>query len=341
MRIVNWNVEWMNHWFTGNDSPDWGSRSLGADEARSVARRVAAVISATRPDLLCLQEGPSAMAEMRLFTDEFLAGDDGTPLFEALIGRDGGAQKLYVLRRINGRAAAVMPADDPATRALDDVWEADVNGDMLLENYDFTRLPLVVDVDPVGAPPIRVVVLHTKSKYVHLGQEMFLDPLRRQAFVVQALEARRRISAEGFRLRDYLDTLMQAEPGARIVVCGDFNDGPGPDFFERRYLTHNVTDILLGSTFYPDLVFHHPLVARVQAAALFTARFDDFVDGVADRPLLLDHIVVSPALKDHVRDAGIAHDAWASEVRDDGIARVDRPSDHRPVWVELGAPLSG
>ena len=108
-----------------------------------------------------------------------------------------------------------------------------MNGDMLLEGYDFTRLPLVVGVDPHGSAPIRVVVLHTKSKFVQFGRSKWNDPNRRQEFVVQALEARRRISAEGFRLRQYLDELVAADPAARIVVTGDWNDGPGRELFER------------------------------------------------------------------------------------------------------------
>jgi hypothetical protein len=36
---------------------------------------------------------------------------------------------------------------------------------------------------------------------------------------------------------------------ARIIICGDLNDGPGMDYFEANYLTVNSTDALLGSTF--------------------------------------------------------------------------------------------
>lgn len=340
MKIVDWNIEWMNNWFTGNSSPSWGSNSLTADEARICAAKAAAVIDALEPDLLCLQEGPSAEAEMALFIGDFLSDAQG-PKYEALIGADGAAQKLYALRRRDGKVAAMERATDPATRALAELWDADVNGDMLLEGYDFTRLPLVVDVDPVGSPPVRVVVLHTKSKYVHGGAAKWNDPARRQEFVVEALTARRRISAEGFRLRTYLDTLVADDPDARIVVTGDWNDGPGRDLFERKYLTHNVADIVLGSTFTPELIFHHPLLAHVPANALFTARFDDFVDEVTDRPLLLDHFALSPGLRDRVQGAGIAHDAYEAQIDGTGAARTERPSDHRPIWVELAAPLSG
>lgn len=341
MKIVNWNIEWMNRWFSGNSNPVWGSRSLSPDDARAVAGRVARVIRALDPDLLTLQEGPSAVQEMNLFIDDFLTDGAGNRLYEPLIGSDGGAQKLYTLTKTGGLVNAIDYATDDLSLGLQEVWDADVNGDLLLEPYDFTRMPLIVDVDPQGGQPVKFVVLHTKSKHVHRGQELFNDPMRRQEFIVAAMLARRRISAEGFRLREYLDALCMDNPDARIVVTGDFNDGPGRDFFERSYLTHNVTDILLGSTFYPDLIFDHPILPRTPVAAQFTARFDDFVDGVMDRPLLLDHFVVSPSLKSFVRDAGIAHPEFEAELAGDGSRRVDRPSDHRPIWVELGAPLVG
>ncbi|TQV80543.1 endonuclease/exonuclease/phosphatase family protein [Denitrobaculum tricleocarpae] len=334
MKIMNWNIEWMNKWFSGNNTPRWGSSSLSESQAMTCAAKAAAVINDVGPDLLCLQEGPSAIAEMELFLGEFFTDTSG-PVFEAIIGSDGRAQKLYVLRRRDGAFTAMERVIDAPTQALADQWDADVNGDMLLEGYDFTRLPLVVDVDPAGTAPIRVVVLHTKSKYVHQGESKWNNPSRRQEFVVEALEARRRISAEGFRLRAYLDDLLQVDRDARIIVTGDWNDGPGRDLFERSYLTHNVADIVLGSTFTPDLIFHHPLLRHVQAPALFTARFDDFVDEIDDRPLLLDHFAVSPALAPVVQNADICHDAYEAQITGNGTARQDRPSDHRPIIVEL------
>ena len=52
MKIVNWNIEWMNNWFSGNRDPQWGSGSLSADEARICARRAANIINKLAPDLL-------------------------------------------------------------------------------------------------------------------------------------------------------------------------------------------------------------------------------------------------------------------------------------------------
>ena len=335
MRILNWNIEWMNKWFSGNAQPHWGSKALSANDAKSAAQKAANVINAIDPDLICLQEGPSAQEEMTLFLTDFLSDDAGIPRYTALIGKDGASQKLYGLRKLDGIVTHMDYATDPDTLELGEAWDADVDGDLNLAAYDFTRQPLVLDVDGNGIQPFKIVNLHTKSKYVHGGQTAFNNPAQRQEFIASAIKARRRISAEGYRLRRYLDKLLQADNSARIVVTGDFNDGPGHDFFERTYLTHNVADIVLGSTFYPRLIFNHPIIERVPVPMLFTSRFDDFIDNVQDRPLLLDHFLVSPALVPEVEDARIAHPEYDAEVSNGGTTRSSRPSDHRPIVLEL------
>lgn len=335
MKLVTWNIEWMNKWFTGNASAAWGSSSLSNDDARIAAQKAANVIDDLHADVLCIQEGPSHVNEMNLFIEEFLSDGAGNPRYEALIALDGRQQKMYVLRRVDGVVGSMDYAVDASTNSLLDDWQADVDGNMLLEAYDFTRVPLVVDVSMAGGRTLRVIVLYTKSKYVHGGESRWNNPARRQEFIVDALKARRRISAEGFRLRTYLDELLQNQMDAPFVVLGDFNDGPGRDFFERSYLTHNVTDIVLGSTFYPSLILHHPLIGNVAPPSLFTARFDDYVDDIVDRPLLLDHILVSPALADKVTAVEIAHAEFEAELTGTGAHRTQRASDHRPVWIEL------
>ena len=345
MKIVTWNIEWMNHWFRGNSTPLWGSKRTDPDgvvrgrytegESKIQASKASNVINSINPDLLCIQEGPSSIEEMNLFISDYLSDGAGAALYEPIIGKDGSSQKMYVLRRIAGPVSAIDYAIDQPTEDLMTAWDADVNGDMFLQAYDFTRLPLVIEAEITGGRKLKVIVLHTKSKYVHGGEDKWNDLARRQEFIVDALLARRRISAEGFRLRTYLDALLQADLNSPIVIVGDFNDGPGRDFFERSYLTHNVTDIVLGSTFYPALILTHPILQHVPVPSQFTSRFDDYVDDIADRPLLLDHILVSPSLKDDVTDAGIAHNEHESEIDGSGSNRIERPSDHRPVWIEL------
>src|SRR5439155_13782944 len=134
----------------------------------------------------------------------------------------------------------------------------------------------------------------------------------------------------------------QAQPGRRlpVIVLGDLNDGPGLDYFEENYLAHNVTDILVGSAFQPEEIFNHAQ-HDVPLAQRYTAVFDDFVTGTNNSHLLLDHILLSPGLLSTTGLRKIAHSGKVHHAEYDahtvnaGLNREDRPSDHRPVSVQL------
>jgi hypothetical protein len=125
-----------------------------------------------------------------------------------------------------------------------------------------------------------------------------------------------------------------------IIVLGDLNDGPGLDYFEERYITHNVTDILVGSAFAPERVFTHAQ-HDVADDDRYTAVFEDFVPTREVKRLLLDHILLSPGLSraDGLRrienSGAIHHSEYEAHVVNNGARRQDRPSDHRPVTVGL------
>ena len=79
---------------------------------------------------------------------------------------------------------------------------------------------------------------------------------------------------------------------------------------------------------------------HVPRAWQFTAVFDDYVDGVDDKAVLLDHIAVSDELRDNVCSAGISHDIHArfqlpTTTAVQKFRRDQRTSDHRPVWLDL------
>jgi hypothetical protein len=193
----------------------------------------------------------------------------------------------------------------------------------------------------IGGHPLQVIVMHTKSNFINGGRQLWEDPATRQNYIVAALTNRRRISSEGMRVRAYLDARLAADVATPILVLGDLNDGPGLDYFEELYLSHNVTDILVGSAFEPEWLFVHAQ-HDVAADERYTAVFDDFVTQESNRRVLLDHILLAPGL-----DAGggglrrvpgsgwIRHAEYEAEVVNNGANREDRPSDHRPVTVEL------
>lgn len=65
--------------------------------------------------------------------------------------------------------------------------------------------------------------------------------------------------------------------------------------------------MVLGSTVYPELIFHRSMIPRVPTPQLLTARLDDF-GGRCDghRPLLLDHFAVSSGGADRMMDTEMA-----------------------------------
>ena len=342
LRIANWNIEWMNRWFTAddNDAPKLkpSSEISGVCDIDSLAKRVANVIMNLKPDILTVQEGPSRISEMALFVKHFLDGR-----FQIVGPAGKGQQKLYALVNNDSRVVtSISRVNEELGFNFDDVWDVDIDADLVRDEYRFTRPPLVMKIQTKTNKTIRLLSLHTKSKYVHNGKEMWEDPARRQGFVVKALEARRRISAESMRVREYLDVCFDANIEAPIVVTGDLNDGPGLDYFERHYLTHNVTGLISGSPFQPRRMLRHAFVDLMPKEGNYTAIFDDFVDDVKDRKVLLDHIFVSAdlfwdAAGQRTAYGQIEHDVFDAQIDEDAPSgsRQRLPSDHRPQSVRL------
>jgi endonuclease/exonuclease/phosphatase family metal-dependent hydrolase len=340
LRICSINAEWMNDWFTPDSQPaafrPQFTRDGEVNDTAETAGRLAAMIQEIQPDVVAIQEAPSRSAELGLFVQDFLAD-----AFDYLLGDSGGAQKLGLLYNpATVESAGLAPHSE--VQDLIDPWDADVDGDAIIDEYAFTRTPLAVNVT-AGGVAFQVIGAHTKSNFINQGRELWEDPSTRQNYVVGALKNRRRISSEGMRIRRYLDRRLDDDPDAAIIVLGDLNDGPGMDYFEEKYLSHNVTDIIVGSAFTPERIFFHAQ-HDVPADERYTAVFEDFVPTPETKRLLLDHVLLSPALAGtdglHKIDGSgaVRHAEYDAQLVDDGTRRQDRPTDHRPVSVDLQVP---
>jgi endonuclease/exonuclease/phosphatase family metal-dependent hydrolase len=340
--VATINGEWMNDWLV-TDSQELAWRDTFARDGvecdtAQAASHLAGLISEIDADVVALQEAPSRVEELELFVDTHLS--NGAARYEVLLSDTGSSQKLALLSKPDVVHAELAPSTDIAL--LIEPWLADVDGDAVVEDYQFTRTPLVCRVSIDGAL-VEVIVAHLKSNFINRGEELWNDPARRLEFIMGALKNRRRIANEAMRIRQYLEARLAADPDAAIVVLGDFNDGPGQDLFEQQYLAHNVTDLLLGSPYRPETLFMHAQT-DVPAEQRYTAVFDDFVTGEVDKHLLLDHIIVSPGMTTGAApvrkrpDSGrIAHDAWANNRTGDGERRDERATDHRPATVHIDA----
>ena len=94
----------------------------------------------------------------------------------------------------------------------------------------------------------------------------------RDRFIREAMEARRRISTEAMQIRNYLNLCFADDPNTGLIVTGDLNDGPGADYFERLYLTHNVAGMIAGSPFAPQRMLRHAFIdIRAKEPELYRA----------------------------------------------------------------------
>lgn len=344
MRFVDWNIEHMNSWFVPNDDPaspglraSFGGSSFGGgpiDDVPALAQRAANVLTDLDPDVICIQEG-AGIDEVAQFLDQFLPLPGGSAW--TVFGGAGGAQKLVVAARTDRDVTAITEVNDALTAGLGNVYDADTDGDSVIESdTKFARVPQVVEIEAHGET-IRIVNCHLKSKFVRDGESLFKGSQAEQLeFIRAALVNRRRISAEAFRIRTYLDELFAENADRLILVNGDLNDGPGFDFFERRFLTHSVVDLVFGSVLITDGRLDHPLIRPGQPRPA-SAFFDDFVEGVNNKPLLLDHVGLSPAFSSWtINDARVASDEFDAQA-DPGAAREREKlvSDHRPVFVDI------
>ena len=185
--------------------------------------------------------------------------------------------------------------------------------------------------------PLRIINNHLKSKFVGSAEEMWrAGGDERREFIRLALIVRRRISAEAFRLRTYLDALFATNPDRGVIVAGDLNDGPGADFFEREYLTHSVVDRVFGSIFHSDRQLRHVLLHG--GSADYTAQFFDFIDERLN-DLIIDHIGVNHTIdKNWTWGGGVAVNEYEAQIiADNGRTRERdlKPGDHRPVVLEM------
>jgi endonuclease/exonuclease/phosphatase family metal-dependent hydrolase len=357
LKVATFNVEWMVSVFGGRWA-DWetlgatipdtfAGRSLGPINIPSVAdvpglcRRIAGVIKRVNAKVIGIQEGPPLKQQLELFVERFL--DDAYAVYTS----NSTWQTIHALvhRSINDNVTAFAPNAAEVKALASKVgyygWGDVGKNERKLHSFD--RMPLVLRFRPAANKEVRFVVVHTKSKISKLKTRQQWEARDREA-VLDALDSRRKLSAEMFQLRQYLDTqLAPPDQDAAVVVMGDFNDGPFAELIEREFLIHNVIDELVGSFLNPARYFKHAMEPDALATAT-TTRFPDPLEGGAMTAELIDHMLVSPGIwtkkapfhlrKNSCKVETAAYDQFNADAAGDG-ERGLRPSDHRPVSATL------
>jgi exodeoxyribonuclease-3 len=127
------------------------------------------------------------------------------------------------------------------------------------------------------------------------------------------------------------------DPRAPLVIAGDLNVAPGEfDVWNHRYMSkivsHTPIEVeamgrLMASLGFIDIV-REAYPEPQKLASWWSYRAQDF--RMSNRGLRLDHLLLSPGLK----DAAFRMGAPAARVHDD-VREWERPSDHAPVSCDL------
>ncbi|NIX10665.1 MAG: hypothetical protein GWN05_03605 [Gammaproteobacteria bacterium] len=172
------------------------------------------------------------------------------------------------------------------------------------------REPLV-GVFEIAGERLIVVGCHFKSKR---GDDPLFG-LRQPP--VRGTEAQRKAQARA--VREYVDEVLAAEPGAMVIVAGDLNDFPFPEPGEGADHPLAILEGADGETPLTNLVRH------VDPAGRYTFVFDG-------NSQVLDYLLVSPALRAHLQEANIVHfNAGYPHALADDPATALRASDHDAV----------
>ena len=141
---------------------------------------------------------------------------------------------------------------------------------------------------------------------------------------------------------DFYETLTaemaKRDPKAPLIVTGDLNVAPGEhDVWNHRYMSKVVSHTPIEIEAFDRLmaaggfinILREAVPEPQKLASWWSYRAADF--RASNRGLLLDHLLLSPGL----RDAAWRQGAPSARVHDD-VREWEKPSDHAPVSVDLG-----
>ncbi|KIT15534.1 endonuclease/exonuclease/phosphatase family protein [Jannaschia aquimarina] len=327
MRLVSWNVEWFDRLFDDKGrviaTDAWSARYEVTK--RRQAEAIAEVLRQLDPDAALIIEAPdsshrrSGQAALEHFSEWA-----GLRQSRALIGfANHTRQEIALIYDPDVVTARHAPGESAEAPRFDREFGFDLDTDLRAERLVWSKPPLELDLEtPLG--PLHLIGVHAKSKNTNGADEdeaLRLAILNRRKQLAQCIWLRRRID----------DRIA----GGRLIVAGDFNDGPGLDRFETLFGRSSV-EIVLGEGD-TALVEPHAVPPRIGAAAPTTARFWDD-SGKRWLNALLDFAMVSPDLAPQA-SWRILHPFDDAEAAGDPAlqsALLDA-SDHFPVVLDLAA----
>jgi hypothetical protein len=302
------------------------------DEQLWRSRLLAELVGDVDPDIIGLVEAPPGIERTRRFVNSFL--DDRYDVYQ---GEKRGALGLaFLIRKTLGIQVQEKSKQESLKAFKLDRFDADRDG--IKEIYSWAnRVPYEIEISGGSiAAPVVFILIHSKSKGVFIPGDLF-------AYELLSRANRMKLRAQGWAVRNRLNKLITDVGVGRVIVMGDFNDGPEFDV-HAAYLGGAFLEPVMGSVWDPHLIFsnHH---RSIKDRDRWTIDFRDRVvnpvmESRYGQPTTMrswiDHILFSPELTPDVIDesAGIAH----RQPRPQGLPakyRGLRGTDHHPPYVSV------
>lgn len=343
LRLSTYNVEWMNNLFVPGQpklrtSPG-SAMGRNPSDPRAVAEKIAAVINDLNAHIIGIQEGPSRLAQMQFFVDEFLEGK------YVASGIESGSQSIYALVRKDCpiKATAYEKSDVYYKRLLKPVVFQPWGAFNSTKPYQMARPPALLRLTQEGgSDPVHLIVAHTKSQFTKAFTKKAFEAREPKA-MKEAIFARQKLSADVAAYRRHVtNAILEKRNASGVILVGDLNDGFGRSVFETEFLMQSLVDELRGSFRRQSALLDHAMTeAQLRHKEAFTVEFRSPEKKGITRELI-DHILVTPALNESKfwlrlkkGKTRIEHAISKNYTDGTGAKADDRPSDHFPVTAEF------
>jgi len=331
MRIVTYNIEWMNSLFADDGTlydDDVRAGRYGVTRAEQT-EALATVFRALDADAVLVVEAPDdSRSRSTVPALEIFAETIGIRARRAVIGfANDTQQEIALLYDPDVLQVRHDPKDAADAPRFDQSFEIDLDTDAKAEAVVFSKPPLELAVETAQGTSFRLIGAHLKSKAPHgaktRDEVMRISIANRRKQLAQAIWLRARVSAD-------------LEAGEALMVLGDLNDGPGLDAFEDLFGQSSV-EIVLGSGEGALFDPHARLALQRRLGVVpTTARFWIRPEG-RYLQALLDYIMVSADLAERAPRWRIWHPlddpaCWANAGLRDALVAG---SDHFPVSLDI------
>ncbi len=294
MRLATFNLE----------NLDWSAtHQADFDKRRAVLLPLLSKIDA---DILCLQEVGGQKPHKHspreyLALERLLSGAPYSGYFRAATVRPGTStpadvHNLAILSKWPIRQARQIHHDIVARWSWPRPREQDVQPAPIIIEWDRPLLYAAIDL-PSG-DLLHVIDLHLRAPRPAPVATARGEGSSKSQIEGQFVAAQKR-EGQALEARLFVETLFDAEPDARIAICGDFNadeyDAP------TRLLRGGDNELQQGARALS------PLEERVDSQSRFTVTH-------AGKPKLIDHILASPSLAAAWRETRILNEGLQDEV---------------------------